>query len=424
MKRLLIVSYRMPPDPAAGALRPGYLARCLPHHGWEVCVLTHSSGTPPFPVRLISTEAAGADLQERLRQSVASRVADPNSLLRRTLRALKETLLFPDATAPWIPRACAAGARLLREEKFDAILSTALPASVHVVGAYLAWKSGLPWIADYRDPWAGNAYVKRGPIRTFLEHRFERFLLRRANAVTTISTPIAEHLQAFHRRGDVEVIPNAYDPGEWDAIPDAAPADFNLCYTGSMYDGRRSPDLLFASIRALREQGDRAAQDARMHFYGPNSDNVIESAQHHGVEAQVQYHGRVPRHQAMLAQREAAALLLFLNMDPLTANETGSKFLEYLGARRPIIAFGPETSVMRDIIQRNSLGWFASNVDEAKAALHAAHARFRAGDYELRVDSRAFPTADELASRFADVVDRVSAVAHSERYAAHAVGRS
>jgi alkanesulfonate monooxygenase SsuD/methylene tetrahydromethanopterin reductase-like flavin-dependent oxidoreductase (luciferase family) len=76
-----------------------------------------------------------------------------------------------------------------------------------------------------------------------------------------------------------------------------------------------------------------------------------------------------------------------------------------LGARRPIIVFGPQNSVMRDIIRRHRLGWFASNVDEAQEALRAAYARFTAGTYELTVDSRVFPTANDLAQRFAQVLD-------------------
>lgn len=405
MKRVLLIAHVFPPEPSPGAVRPGYLARYLPQFGWEATVLTQSSGTPPFPARVASTGAVVSPLESRFRASITSKARDPYSPLRRHLRAAKELLLFPDATAPWIPAARRLGSNLLRLEHFDAILSTALPATVHVVAAQLARKSGLPWIADYRDPWAGNAYVKRGPVRTFLEERLEQRLLRAAHTITTISRPIAEHLGAFHGRQTVHVIPNAYDPAEWDALPDLRPSRFDLCYTGSMYDGRRSPDLLFEAIAAMRTERDPAAHSARVHFYGRNSDNVAQSAVRFGVTLQVREHGMVPRAQAMRAQRCAAALLIFLNMDPATGTEMGSKFLEYVGARRQIIAFGPENSVMREFIRRNRLGWFASNVNEAKAALRAAHARFVAGTYELSVDSRAFPTATDLARRFAERLD-------------------
>lgn len=408
MKRVLLIAHVFPPEPSPGALRPGYLAHYLPQYGWEATVLTQSVGTPPFPARVVTTGKVVSAFESRLRSSLAARSTDPYSPLRRRLRAVKDMMLFPDATAPWIRVARGLGSNVLQREHFDAILSTALPSTVHVVAADLARRSGLPWIADYRDPWAGNAYVKRGPVRTFLEEHLERRLLRRAACITTISRPIAAQLETFHRRPDVHVIPNAYDPAEWEPIADVAPPRFDLCYTGSMYDGKRTPDLLFAAIAQLRTARDAAATAARVHFYGPNSDNVAQSAVRFGVTLNVRQHGVVARPQAMRAQRASAALLIFLNMDPATGTEMGSKFLEYLGARRPIIAFGPANSVMRDVIRRHRLGWFASDVEEAKAALRAAYSRFNAGTHELTVDSRAFPTARELARRFAERLDAVT----------------
>ena len=116
----------------------------------------------------------------------------------------------------------------------------------------------------------------------------------------------------------------------------------------------------------------------------------------------------VPRAAALRAQRSAAALLIFLNMDESTAGEMGSKYLEYMGARRPIIAIGPKSSIMREFIDRSGLGWFASDVDEAKAALRQAYARFASGSYELHRDTGLVPTARTLARRFADVLDEAA----------------
>lgn len=409
MKRVLLVSYVFPPEPSPGALRPGYLAQYLPQFGWEATILTQSTGTPPFPARVFTTGKSVTPFEERLRASVTARSSDPNSPLRKRLRAVKDLLLFPDATAPWVPAARKLGATLLREERFEAILSTALPATVHVVAEDLCRRSGLAWIADYRDPWAGNAYIRRGPIRSALERTLERRLLRRAACITTISRPIAEHLAAFHGRQTIEVIPNGYDPIEWNAVAQAQPARFDLCYTGSMYDGKRSPDLLFEAIAQLRGRRDPAAQAARVHFFGPNSEGVAQSAARFGLTLQMRQHGVVPRPQAMFAQRSAAVLLLFLNMDERTASEMGSKYLEYAGAGRPILAFGPRSSVMRDFIERNRLGWFASDVDEAKTALRAAFARFSAQQYEIHPPPGVIPTARELAGRFARILDIATA---------------
>ncbi|MGZ3504343.1 MAG: glycosyltransferase [Vulcanimicrobiaceae bacterium] len=405
MKRVLLIAHIFPPETGAGALRPGHLAKYLPDFDWEATVLTRTTAEPSFPVRIVTAGEIGASMQNRVRASFDNAGAGEYSPFRSALRAAKEFMLFPDRQATWVPRALERASQLLRDEQFDAILGTALPASVHVIGGLLARRSKIPWIADYRDPWAGNAYVVKGPLRKALEETAERNLLSRAAAITTISEPIASVLRDFHRRDDIHVIPNAYDPSDWDSLCGISPRRFELCYTGSMYEGKRSPDLLFEALRDLRAAGDPAGEAARVLFYGPNSSNVDTSAQRFNVTAIVERHGTVPRADAMRAQRSAAMLLIFLNMDPATAGEMGSKFLEYVGARRPILAFGPKESVMREFIARHALGWFASTVDEATTALRAAYARFLNGDAELRTDSNTFPTARDLAERFASVLD-------------------
>ncbi len=410
MKRLLVVTHAFPPEPSPGALRPGYIARYLPHAGWNVTVLARNGQPPPFPAEVIYTGPQTSPLENRLRNSVSSRISDPNSPVRSALRAIKDAVMFPDTTAPWIPRALAHGSNVLRERHFDAILSTAHPPSAHVIAWMLARKFSLPWVADYRDPWAGNVYFNRGPIRGLLERLLERGMLHRADAITTISAPIAAQLQAFHRRNDVEIIPNAYDVADWDGIPDVHPSRFDLTFTGSMYSGKRDPDLLFAALAQMRAGGDTAATTARIHFYGPNAEHIMKQASRHGVNLLVREHGVVSRSTAMRAQRASAALLIFLNMDPATSSEMGSKYLEYLGARRPIIAFGPSDGVMRSFIAQHRLGWYASNIDEAKLAIRSAYERFASGGYEISADSRDLPTAPMLANRFAEVLDRVAGV--------------
>src|SRR6185312_11950773 len=151
-----------------------------------------------------------------------------------------------------------------------------------------------------------------------------------------------------------------------------------------MYDGTRSPELLFAAIHALRSEGD-AAGSVSVRFYGPNSDHVGVLARKYGVDDAVVQFGTVARHEALRAQCEASDLLIFLNMDQSTAHEMGSKILEYVAARRPILAFGPPNSVVRTYLADRQFGWFASSVEEAKAALRSAHDRWLRNERVLTV---------------------------------------
>jgi len=286
-----------------------------------------------------------------------------------------------------------------------------MPATVHVVGAVVSARRGLPWIADYRDPWSGNEYAGWGPVRAQAQRWLERSVIRRATAITTISKPIAERLSNLHGRQAVE-IPNAADPADWGEFGPTEAERFRLCYTGSMYDGHRTPTLLFEAIASLRKERDPAS-NVSIDFFGANGDHVAEIARQYGVDDIVHQHGIVTRREALLAQRQASDLLIFLNMSDRTADELGSKVFEYSGARRPILAFGPPGSIMRHYVAERGLGWFASNVEEAKQALKFAFARWRSGDRELRLEPGSVFEARDLARAFALRLDQVCAASRS-----------
>lgn len=407
MKRVLLVAYAFPPEPLPGALRPGYLARYLPTFGWRPTVLTHTAQQAPFDADVVRVGGRGGY------PTLAQNNRLPrNSFVRSMLRAARDTVAVPDELAPWIVPATAAGLRVMRKERFDAIVTTALPMSAHVVGAALSLLTRTPWIADYRDAWSANPYMPWSRAKRALQRLLERALISRATEVTTVSQPIATHLRELHRK-PVNVIENAYDASEWETIPDEAPGNFDLVYTGTMYGGKRSAAALFAAIAALRSEAHPLADAVCVHFYGHNNEHVLTEAAAAGIGDCVRLHGVVPRVDAMRAQRRAAGLLVFLNSDSRTAQERGSKYLEYMGARRRMLVFGPPSSVMRDTVERGRLGWFAGEAEGAKSALVALYQCYMAGNYEFTADGAFVPSAAELAQAFAASLNRAAGYAEA-----------
>jgi len=406
VKRVLLIAYFFPPEPAAGALRPWYLAKYLPEHGWEATVLTRRfNGVNETPFTVIRAP-------ELRRPSFVKSAADaplvtgrPPSQFREIIKSI---VYFPDSTVGWFPAAALKALSLEREHHFDAILSSAMPPTTHMVASLVARTSKVPWVADFRDPWIGPRYLKRGPIRSRIESVFERNVMKPAAALTAISISIASAIQTRHPSKEVHVIENSFDPDEWEDVPNAFPQEFRITYTGSLYDGQRSPDLIFAAAAKLKEL-DPFNSDMVFDFYGPDSSVVMHFAEAHGISAAVHYHGTISRHDALRVQRSSAALLILLSMDSQTADELGSKILEYAGARRPIIAVGPADSVVREIVESNKLGWYASTEEECLRALKAAHERFRQRDIILpATELQGIRTARTLAADFAAVLNWVT----------------
>ncbi|MDQ6781485.1 MAG: glycosyltransferase family 4 protein [Candidatus Eremiobacteraeota bacterium] len=400
------MTYYFPPQPDAGALRPGYLAKYLPQFGWEPSVVTRkhplASGSGCRIERAgvlgVPPPALGGTEHTPARPR-------PKTNALRTLA--KKVIFFPDAAIGWLPGALKISHGLQKEQRFDAVISTALPATAHLVGSAVSRRYSIPWIADYRDLWTGYPYGNRGWVRRALDRQVERATVRGASLITTVSEDLAEKLQRIHRRVPVEVIPNGFEAAS-EGDPDAVIPQFRFCYAGMLYGGERNPEALFAAIAKLRATDEPAGHAARFIFFGPDRHFVQELAARYGLDDVVDARGIVSHEAVVREERASAVLLILLKDDPATAAETGSKIFEYIATRRPILAFGQRESVLRSLITKNSLGWFASDVDECASAIKSAYQQHVAGIYErVTTSTWTLLTAREVSARFASMLDRV-----------------
>jgi glycosyltransferase involved in cell wall biosynthesis len=416
MKRVLLVSYYFPPMPEAGALRGKFLARYLPRWGWQPTVIALAypgvretgldaryAGNPLVRASRGVANAGPAGAATPASPAIASR-----SVAAQVYRRLVKSY-FPDAAMGWIVPAYRAAAGVLAGQRFDAVITTAHPASAHLVGFLLASRFGLPWIADYRDPWTDYEYDRQSALRTNLARRLERTIIRRAARVTAVSDGVRDTLRVLHGRSDVVTIPNGVAADDWSAVPARAPVEFNLVYGGMLYGGRRSPDTLFAAAAALRRAGSAAGRAVRFDFYTADTPVVLASAERHGIGDAVRTHALVPRAEMLQRQREAAGLAIILRDQASLAQEYGSKIFEYLGAGRPILATGPRGSVVADLLAQSGAGYFAADAQEAAAMLSVMYERYAGGqtDVVLRGGFQPF-TAIDLAQRFGQLLDQLA----------------
>ena len=152
MKRVLMIAYHFPPlAGSSGIQRTLRFAQQLPDFGWDPVVLSlHPRAYErtsndlleelPRDLRVVRTFAFDAARDF----SIGSRY--PGMLAR------------PDRWISWKLTAVPAGLRVIRECRADAIWSTYPIATAHAIGSALQQRSGLPWLADFRDPMAQDDY--------------------------------------------------------------------------------------------------------------------------------------------------------------------------------------------------------------------------------------------------------------------------
>jgi hypothetical protein len=427
LKKVLIVSYYFPPRPAVGGLRPLGLAKYLPEFGWEAVVLTAKlPGRPAQGVEVIETpyedtfglgkKLLGLDSQQNIMSQVAQlkkrlHITSEKSPLDFILTAWGAVAAYPDPQKRWRAHALRAGDECLRQGLVDVILSTSSPPTSHIVARALKEKHGIPWVADFRDLWTQNHYYPYSPVRRAIEHRLELRTLSKANALVTISEPLAQELASLHKGRPIHVVTNGFDPAEVNSPAAALTSKFTITYTGNLYPGKQTPEPLFAALRELVAQGTVAPNDLEVRFFGPELPWVDRLAERYGLRQQVRQFGLVPRDVALAGQRESQLLLLMKWNDPGQKGVYQAKLFEYLAARRPVLAIGGYRDVVNELLDETGAGASGLTPDDLAGILKRFYNEYReAGRVAFRGDDSRIGkySQREMARRYAEVLDEVS----------------
>ena len=260
--------------------------------------------------------------------------------------------------------------------------------------------------------WSDSPYREHGWIRRCLDTRLEKQTLRQADALVAVSPPWAELLGQRYEPRAVSWIPNGFDPDEFPReVPPAPSESFSITYTGTLYGGKRTPELLFAAVRELIDDGILPASRLRIHFYSPVEPWLPALVRRYDLSAVVQLHGFVPRAAAIRAQRESQLLLLLRWDSPGEAHVVSGKLFEYLGSRRPILALGGPPGVATEILTETRAGVHVTSRSRLRELLVTAFESFeRYGSVPDAGDESAISMYNqiEMARKFAEVLERTA----------------
>ena len=420
--RLLVVSYYYHPTPSVGSVRVGGLVKYLPDFGWRATVVTpRRPGRNDLDQPLAETEDAdlGTGLKRLLgvQPEVALKDAISGSssptaglgLRTRAIDLVRSIVAVPDTNRGWIPIAARAGRQLLAQQPFDAILTTSPPPSVHLVGSRLVRSSGLPWVADLRDLWSLDHNSTAPRWRRGFDRILERRTFQTASALVAVSEPLAADLQPLHPDTTVRSILNGYDPDE------TGPADrlddrFTLTHTGTFYQGRRDPTLLFKALANLVASDSIDRQRVRIRLYARHESWVGHLAETLDVADMVELLPWGSRDAALRAQHEAQVLLLLHWGGERERGVYTGKVFEYLAARRPIVMIGGGAGVLHDLLEETGAGVHVTGQNSLEGVLLDLWREFEANGavaWRGREEMLARYSHRRMAREFAELLDEV-----------------
>lgn len=410
MRPILLVAYHFPPlSGSSGLQRTLRFAQYLPEFGWKPIVLT------------VSTSAYEQTDQRSLAQIPPDcevvRIPCLDAGRHLSLGGRYPTFAaLPDRWASWQLCGVPAGRSLCRKRGVRAIWSTYPIATAHKIGAALAKTTGLPWIADFRDPMAQEGYPG-DPRRWRAFKRIEDTAATQASKLVFVS-PSA--LEMYRQRypgtpaGHFELIENGFDESSFDGLPTSASATRSgpavLLHSGIVYPFERNPAALFEALGRLSLAGRIAQGDFIIRFRASVHDDLLrELARSHRVEAFVDLEPAIGYREALSEMIDADALVV---MQGASCNEQiPAKLYEYLRAGRPILGLAdPRGDTGRTL---SALGYpFVTPLESADAierALPAFLEALRAGTLPVarpavvdRYSRRA------LTGRFAALLDEVA----------------
>jgi len=425
-KRVLIITYYFPPRQHVASLRPMGLAKYLPKFGWQPVILTvdwpNALDTRFQVVRTPYPGDVSALLKKKIRlnteKGFQEQIGIPvnisgsrQSLTGKIVGLVKEVFAYPDEQKAWLPYGLKAGCNILKNDDFDAIISTSGPETTHLIAAGLKSRYSIPWIADFRDLWTQNHYYSHSRIRKILDKSLERKTIAQADALVTVSEPLAEQLHVLHNGKKTFSIPNGFDPHEIKKT--SLTKIFTITYTGQLYQGRQDPTPLFAAIKKMIDEKIVKPSKLRIQFFGPQNYWLDKEIKQYNLGSIVKQYGNVSRAIALTKQRESQVLLLLNWNDPQEKGVYTGKIFEYLAAKRPILALGGRTGdVVCDLLQETGTGVQAGSVQGIADVLKSWYTEyltygqvFYSGKHEQIMKYSHL----EMAKKFADILNEVSA---------------
>lgn len=372
-RTLLAIAYFFPPLGGGGVQRTVKFLKYLRPLGWRAEVVTVRA---PKSWVLDPTLAAEVPADTVVHRTPALTgpgllaLAGPNAGVRSTatfhwLRRLSSFLLVPDAYVGWFPFALARAQVLLRAGGVDAVITTSSPDTAHLVGLVLRERYGVPWVADFRDPWVRRlTFQAPTPFHRRLHLGLERRVLERADRVVVTNERTRDDFLARHPEippARFTVIPNGYDAEDWAPLgeisrpdPQAPPPVLVLAHTGIL-SGRRTLAPIVAAMGRLFAARPELRPRLELRQIGPREDANDELVRRAGLADRVTFRPSVTHLEIIMEMAAAGALLLLESGAAEGSLITPGKIFEYLASRRPILAVVPEGAAA-DLVRATGSG--------------------------------------------------------------------
>lgn len=277
--------------------------------------------------------------------------------LHKIALSLRGNLLIPDPRCFWVRPSVKFLSKYLKKNKIDAIVTTGPPHSMHLIGKKIHKLTGIPWLADFRDPWTNIDFYNElnlTRISDKIHHNLEKSVLKNADSVVGVTPTWCRELSQIAGK-KVALVHNGYDEADITTTNTPVDSKFSLVHIGSL-NAARNPHTLWKTLSEMATENPEFANDLKIRFVGNVEPVVLKNITDLQLTRFVDQVGYLPHAEAIRFQQTAPILLLLINNTPNAKGILTGKFYEYMASERPILVVGPTESDVAKLLHETKSG--------------------------------------------------------------------
>lgn len=383
-KKVLILTYYWPPAGGAGVQRWLKFVKYISQMGFEPHIYTpENPEAPAFDDSLLKDIPSNAKI-------IKKPIWEPFSLFKKLTKTkgnfnagflseekknkekwteklamfVRANIFIPDAKMFWIRPSTRFLKEYIQDEKIEVIISTGPPHSLHLIALKLKQKLGIKWIADFRDPWTNIDFYKDLPTIACVDkrhHKLEKEVLQKADKILVVGAQMKKEFQKTLALANIEVITNGFDSEiAQNTILDKK---FSILHVGSI-NADRSHESFYKALHYLLQKNENLKDFLELKLVGKVDFTAREYISKYQLEEFTEFVNYVPYTEISEIQQTAHILYLPVNNTPNAKGILTGKLFEYLAAKRPILAQGPQDGDLAQILKETNAGFIFNFDDE------------------------------------------------------------
>ncbi|MBP7389962.1 MAG: glycosyltransferase, partial [Chitinophagales bacterium] len=286
---------------------------------------------------------------------------------------VRGNFFIPDARVTWVKPSVRFLSEYLAKNKVDVIVSSGPPHSMHLIAQQLKAKFGIPWLADFRDPWM-EILDFHGFKTSWLSRKKHQSLftevLADADSVVVAHNTVRNNFQKLTDT-KVTAITNGYDEVDFKV---SAPLNlpntkFKIVFVGILYDILNS-SALWKAMKDLIEEDQGFKEKLQLIFVGKVHNAAMRDIHDNSLLPYATFTGYVNHTEAIAYERAADLLLLLTPSNPELKYVIPGKLFEYMATAKPILCTAQPDNDSAQILREANAG-VVVHPDDILAIKHA-----------------------------------------------------